>query len=75
MSVYRNRCGKFELELTSPSPMWAKLYEAEDQEHLDMFRFIHATSADLYDLKHLIDRAIAAAEAEEHRRERLHRRP
>lgn len=64
MSVYENACGKFWLEVGDPHPMWVQM----DIEGMKAPGRI--TSADLYDLKHLVDRAIAAVEAEERKIER-----
>lgn len=55
MAVYENRAGRFVLTVSEPSPMWVSLADDEG--------FRHIKSDDLYDLRHLIDRAIAAVEA------------
>lgn len=52
MNVYHNRCGPFEIEVSEPSPMWVKITHDG-----------HIKATDLYDLRHLVERAIAAAEA------------
>lgn len=57
MSVYRNTAGNWTVDVSEPWPMWVTLrYGPED--------ILHGVRAhELYDLKHLIDRAIIAAEA------------
>lgn len=65
MTVYVNECGKFAITISEPHPMWAEVRIDGDRVPG------HLTSADLYDLKHLIDRAIIAAEAKERDIDRL----
>lgn len=61
MSVYRNTCGRFAIELTDPSPMWVKITGRDGGDGFPC----HITSVDLYDLRYLVERAIAAAEERE----------
>ncbi len=68
MTVYRNRCGKFQINVRDPHPMWVEITDPEDAD--EGFPR-HVTSADLYDLKHLVDRAIEAVEATERETARM----
>jgi hypothetical protein len=61
MSVYKNTAGPFTIEVSEPSPMWVKIKCNTWRET----EIEAVTTAALYDLRHLVDRAIAAAEAKE----------
>jgi hypothetical protein len=60
--VYENKCGPFTLKVSDPHPMWVTIQHEQwgKGQEIDGARI-----EQLRDLKHLIDRAIAAAEERE----------
>jgi hypothetical protein len=61
VSVFDKACGKFTVTVSDGWPMWVKL----GFDGADLGCSIRST--DLYDLRYLVDRAIAAAEEREAR--------
>ena len=58
--IYERQCGKWELSVSEPHPAWVTITLAEEPDR-PTFRLLRIE--DLVDLRHLIDRAIAAADA------------
>lgn len=66
MSIYHNKCGKFEIDLPEGGhPVWVRITDA-DEPNPCLAQFPQLIRAeDLHDLKHLVDRAIEAFERHE----------
>lgn len=59
--IYVNRCGKWSIEVSEPHPAWVTL-SYQDSRGDEPTTVRHGRIEDLTDLRHLIDRAIAAAD-------------